>query len=146
MSWQEHPEVAAGHWPKTLETCFGIENRYEYPLNEADALALADYFIDEYAPARSPRNELRKFEGFIYDGPEYLTMFSADGHELETIAFPFPRVDDRLMWGDYAWFRIEPCNRVDRFLSGVAYLDGVHPSLIVCRGYYTRACIAAYDF
>lgn len=146
MAWRGHPEVQAGHWPDTLEKCFGIEPRYAYPLSEADALSLADYFIDEYAPSRSPRNELRKFEGFIYDGPEYLTMFSADGHELQTIAFPFPRVDDGLLWGDYAWFRIEPCNRVDRFLSGVAYLDGVHPSLIVCRGYYTRACIAAYDF
>ena len=145
-TWHEHPEVKAGHWPRTLEECFGIAPRYEYPLSAADALALADYFIDEYAPSRSPRNELRKFEGFIYDGPEYLTMFSGDGRELQTIAFPFPRVDDGLMWGDYAWFRIEPCNRVDRFLSGVAYLDGVHPSLIVCRGYYTRACIAAYDF
>ena len=146
MAWHEHPEVVAGHWPQTLEECFGIAPRYEYPLCAVDAQALADYFIDEYAPSRSPRNELRKFEGFIYDGPEYLTMFSADGRELQTIAFPFPRVDDGLMWGDYAWFRIEPCNRVDRFLSGVAYLDGLHPSLIVCRGYYTRACIAAYDF
>ena len=146
MAWHEHPEVVAGHWPKTLEECFSIEQKYEYPLSQADADALADYFIDVYAPSRSPRNELRKFEGFIYDGPEYLTMFSADGHELQTIDFPFPRVDDGLLWGDYAWFRIEPCNRVDRFLSGVAYLDGVHPSLIMCRGYYTRACIAAYDF
>ena len=36
-------------------------------------------------------------------------------------------------------------SRVDRFLSGVAYLDGVHPSVIICRGYYTRTCVAAYD-
>ena len=55
-------------------------------------------------------------------------MFAGDGSEIETIDFPFPRVDDGLMWGDYAWNRIEPCNRVDRFLSGVAYLDGVHPT------------------
>ncbi len=73
-------------------------------------------------------------------------MFYGDGREAETIDFPFPRIDDGLRWGDYAMERIEPCNRVDRFLSGVAYLDGEHPSLIVCRGYYTRTCIAAYDF
>lgn len=42
--------------------------------------------------------------------------------------------------------RIEPCNRVDRFLSGVAYLDGERPYLIICRGYYTRTTIVAYDF
>ena len=143
--WHRHPEVMRGQWPATLEECFGIPQRYEYPLARPDAEALADYFIREYAPSRSPRNELWKFEGFIYDGPEYLTMFAGDGREIETIPFPFPRVDDGLMWGDYAWNRIEPCNRVDRFLSGVAYLDGAHPSLIVCRGYYTRTCIAAYD-
>ena len=143
--WHAHPEVVRGQWPKTLEACFGIEQRYAYPLSRADAEALTDYFITEFAPSRSPRNELDKFEGFIYEGPEYLTMFAGDGSELETIPFPFPRVDDGLLWGDYAWNRIEPCNRVDRFLSGVAYLDGVHPSLIVCRGYYTRTCVAAYD-
>ncbi len=42
--------------------------------------------------------------------------------------------------------RIEPCNRVDRFLAGVAYLDGKRPYFIACRGYYTRAAIAAYSF
>ncbi|MBP3426771.1 MAG: rhamnogalacturonan lyase [Clostridia bacterium] len=144
-AWHVHPEVVRGQWPSTLEACFGIEQRYAYPLSEEDALALADCFITEYAPSRSPRNELWKFEGFIYEGPEYLTMFAGDGTELETIPFPFPRVDDGLLWGDYAWNRIEPCNRVDRFLSGVAYLDGLHPSLIICRGYYTRTTIAAYD-
>ncbi len=145
-AWRTHPEVIAGHWPDTLEECWGMPVKYAYPLNQADAEKLADLFIREYAPSRSPRNELDKFEGFIYEGPEYLTMFSGDGRELETIAFPFPRVDDGLLWGDYAWNRIEPCNRVDRFLAGVGYLDGQRPSLVMCRGYYTRTCIAAYDF
>lgn len=144
--WQEHPEVKKGNWPQTLEECFGIEKRYEYPLTKADAEALADYFIREYAPGRSPKNELDKFEGFIFKGPEYLTMFAGDGRELQTIPFKFGRVDDGLMWGDYAMKRIEPCNRVDRFLSGVAYLDGERPYLIICRGYYTRMTMVAYDF
>ena len=145
LSWHAHPEVVRGRWPATLEECFGIEKQYAYPLSRADAEALTDHFIHVYAPARSPRNVLTAFEGFIYEGPEFLTMFAGDGREIETIPFPFPRVDDGLLWGDYAWNRIEPCNRVDRFLSGVAYLDGVHPSVIICRGYYTRTCIAAYD-
>ena len=51
-----------------------------------------------------------------------------------------------MLWGDYEWNRIEPGNRVDRFLSGVAYLDGERPYLLICRGYYTRATITAYDF
>ena len=146
LHWQEHPEVVKGRWPQTLEECFGIEKRYEYPLNREDAYALTDFFVKEYAPSRSEKNHLEAFEGFIYEGPEYLTMFAGDGRELETIPFKMGRVDDGLMWGDYALKRIEPCNRVDRFLSGVAYLDGERPYLVICRGYYTRTTIVAYDF
>jgi hypothetical protein len=146
MKWHEHSEVIAGRWPKNLETCFGIPTRYSYPLNREDARALVDYFIYEYAPSRSEKNHLEAFEGFIYEGPEYLTMFAGNGQELETIPFKFDRKDDGLMWGDYAMARIEPCNRVDRFLSGVAYLDGENPYLIVARGYYTRTTLVAYRF
>lgn len=145
-NWHSHPEVKAGHWPETLEECFGLEKSYTYPLSKTDADALVTYFYDVYAKQRSPKNDLSNFEGFIFTGPEYLTMFDGNGEEIETIDFPFPRIDDGLMWGDYAWNRIEPCNRVDRFLSGVAYLDGMRPYLIVCRGYYTRAAVASYSF
>ncbi|MEO7318843.1 MAG: hypothetical protein ABIZ56_07640, partial [Chthoniobacteraceae bacterium] len=37
-------------------------------------------------------------------------------------------------------------NRVDRFLACVAYLDGKRPSLVMCRGYYTRSVLAAWDW
>ncbi len=144
--WQEHPQVKSGQWPSTVEECIGLAPKYTYPLSEEDAHELTDYFMDVYAPSLSDKNKLREFEGFIYEGPEYLTMFAGDGAEIETIPFPHPRDDDGLMWGDYAFHRIEPCNRVDRFLSGVAYLDGERPYLIICRGYYTRTTIVAYDF
>ena len=146
QGWRDHPAVKAGQWPDTLEACFGIPPQYGYPLNRKDAEKLADYFIRVYAPSRSEKNRLDQFEGFIYEGPEYLTMFSGGGRELETIAFPVPRQDDGLLWGDYSMRRIEPCNRVDRFLSAVAYLDGEKPSVIIGRGYYTRTTVTAYDF
>ena len=100
-----------------------------------------------YAPSRSTRNHLRSFEGFIVDGPEYLTVFDgATGRELQTVRYKPGRHDDGLMWGDYAMARIEPGNRVDRFLAGVAYLDGRHPSAVFARGYYTRTTLVAYDW
>ena len=37
-------------------------------------------------------------------------------------------------------------NRVDRFLACVAYLDGIRPSVIMCRGYYAKTTLTAYDF
>ena len=46
----------------------------------------------------------------------------------------------KAVWGDgYG-------NRPDRFLACVAYLDGVHPSVVMCRGYYTRTVLAAFDW
>lgn len=146
MGWRNHKEVKAGHWPETLEECFGMETKYSYPLSKKDATELVNYFIDVYAKERNEKNNLRAFEGFVLEGPEYLTMFAGDGMELETIRFPYDRVDDGLLWGDYTMRRIEPGNRVDRFLSGVAYLDGERPYLIICRGYYTRATVTAYSF
>jgi hypothetical protein len=145
--WTEHPEVKAGHWPATLEEAFGIAPKYKYPLSQADAQALTDYFMDVYAPSRSARNNLRAFEGFIVSGPEYLTVFEgATGKELKTVAYEPGRTDDGLMWGDYAMARIEPGNRVDRFLAGVAYLDGKKPAAVFARGYYTRSTLAAYTW
>lgn len=145
--WATRDEVVSGQWPATLEEAFGIAPQYAYPLSDADAHALADHFIDVYAPGRSARNALRSFEGFILDGPEYLTVFDgATGAELQTVRYEPGRGDDGLLWGDYAMSRIEPGNRVDRFLSGVAYLDGERPSAVFARGYYTRSTIATYDW
>ncbi len=78
-------------------------------------------------------------DGYVLDGPEYLTLFDGEtGIALDTIDYDPPR-GDVSAWGDSYG------NRVDRFLSGVAYLDGVHPSAIFARGYYTRAVACAYD-
>ncbi|MFC5827449.1 rhamnogalacturonan lyase [Nonomuraea insulae] len=145
--WHEHPEVVAGRWPATLEEAFGIEKKYTYPLSRADATELATYFIDVYAPARSGNNRLREFAGYILTGPEYLSVLEgATGRELQTIRYKPGRGDDGLLWGDYAMARIEPGNRVDRFLSSVAYLDGKRPSAVFARGYYTRTTLVAYDW
>ncbi|UZX01590.1 rhamnogalacturonan lyase [Arthrobacter sp. CDRTa11] len=147
QGWTEHPEVKAGNWPATLEEAFGIAPQYQYPLSRTDAEAVTDYFMDVYAPSRSARNNLRAFEGFIVSGPEYLTVFEgATGKELKTVAYAPGRHDDGLMWGDYAMARIEPGNRVDRFLAGVAYLDGQKPAAVFARGYYTRTTLASYTW
>ena len=35
---------------------------------------------------------------------------------------------------------------LDRFLACVAYLDGERPSVVFCRGYYTRTVLAAWNW
>ncbi|MGQ5262989.1 rhamnogalacturonan lyase family protein [Micromonospora sp. ZYX-F-536] len=82
----------------------------------------------------------RNSGGYVLAGPEYLTMFDGQtGAVLSTVNYDPPR-GTVSSWGDSYG------NRVDRFLAGTAYLDGQRPSLIMARGYYTRAVIAAWDF
>lgn len=81
-----------------------------------------------------------RIKGRIIKGPEYLTVFNGEtGAAMKTVDYIPPRGEVE-SWGDnYA-------NRCDRFLACVAYLDGVRPSAVMCRGYYTRATLAAYDW
>lgn len=147
MGWDKHEEVVKGNWPSTLEEAFGIDKQYAYPLSKEDAVSLTNYFMDVYAPKRSGNNKLREFEGFILEGPEYLTVFNGEtGEEMDTIDYKPGRHDDGLMWGDYAMARIEPGNRVDRFLANVAYLDGDKPYAVFARGYYTRSNLVTYSW
>ncbi|WP_306739667.1 fibronectin type III domain-containing protein [Arthrobacter sp. B0490] len=82
----------------------------------------------------------RNSSGYVLSGPEYLTVFDgATGAAIDTIDY-VPARGDVGVWGDTYG------NRVDRFLAGVAYLDGEKPSVVFSRGYYTRAVIAAFDF
>jgi len=89
-------------------------------------------------------------EGTILRGPEYLTIFDGrTGAALATTDYVPGRHPDtqdptpeqmKAVWGDSYG------NRSERYLACVAYLDGVHPSLVMCRGYYTRAVLAAWDW
>lgn len=81
----------------------------------------------------------RNSNGYILSGPEFLTVFDGQtGAAIDTVDYE-PGRGNVGAWGDTYG------NRVDRFLAGVAYLDGEHPSLITSRGYYTRTVIVAWD-
>ncbi|HEX2852894.1 MAG TPA: autotransporter-associated beta strand repeat-containing protein, partial [Opitutaceae bacterium] len=90
--------------------------------------------------------DYRNTAGYIRTGPEFFTIFNGlTGAEIVTTNYVVPRnanpaSNDVTAWGD------DYGNRVDRFLACVAYLDGQRPSIVLCRGYYTRAVLAAWDF
>ena len=93
--------------------------------------------------------DYRSSSGYILDGPEFLTIFDGlTGAELVTTDY-IPQRGKVTDWGDNYG------NRCDRFLACIAYLDGVRPSLVMCRGYYRhqsgrnycgRTVLAAWDF
>ena len=83
---------------------------------------------------------IANLEGRILKGPEYLTVFDGrTGRALATAYYVPPR-GDVSAWGDAYG------NRSDRFLACIAYLDGERPSVVMCRGYYTRAVLAAWNW
>jgi len=87
-----------------------------------------------------PKKDWRNRNGYVLDGPEFFTVFNGEtGAAMATAKYvpPRGRVRD---WGDgYG-------NRVDRFLACIAYLDGKRPSLVMCRGYYTRTVLVAWNW
>jgi rhamnogalacturonan endolyase len=111
----------------------------------------ADGTVDGVGKVMGDANaDWRNDAGYVLAGPEYLTVFDGlTGKALATVNYDPPRhpakrdpTPDELkqIWGDgYG-------NRCDRFLACVAYLDGVRPSVVMCRGYYTRTVLAAWDF
>jgi len=99
----------------------------------------------EYNSPDHPREEFRKDQrgrrgGFVMGGPEYLTVFDGStGSAIHTVDY-IPQLGKSSDWGD------NYCNRSERYLACVAYLDGIRPSVVMCRGYYTRSVLAAWDF
>jgi rhamnogalacturonan endolyase len=86
--------------------------------------------------------------GRILAGPEFLTVFNGQtGAALASTPY-LPARGSLGGWGGVGGNggNDQYGNRVDRFLAAVAYLDGQHPSLVMCRGYYGRTVLAAWDW
>lgn len=86
--------------------------------------------------------------GKVLAGPEYFTVFEGStGRALATTHYIASR-DPLDSWGGIGGNgnNDNNGNRGDRMLAAVAYLDGQLPSVIMARGYYGRAVLAAWDF
>jgi len=98
----------------------------------------------------NPKEDWTNDSGHVVNGPEFLTIFDGmTGAALTTTDYVPPRhpgrqgpsrEEMRQLWGD------ANANRSERYLACVAYLDGKCPSLVMCRGYYTRSVLAAWNW
>ena len=126
---------AGAHYTTYLAYDFDGDGRAEVMLKTADATVDGRGKVIGRADA-----DWRNADGYVLRGPEYLTVFDGrTGAALATADY-VPARGDVGDWGDTYG------NRVDRFLGGVAYLDGRRPSAVFSRGYYTRAVLAAWDW
>lgn len=88
------------------------------------------------------------FYGKVLAGPEYLTVFNGQtGEAMSTVDY-VPNRYPLNGWNGPGGNggKDSSGNRVDRFLACVAYLDGISPSVVMCRGYYGRSVLAAWDW
>lgn len=86
--------------------------------------------------------------GKVLDGPEFFTVFDGKtGAALATTDY-IPSRYPTDGWGGPGGNggNDNTGNRVDRFLACAAYLDGKLPSVVMCRGYYGRTVLAAWDY
>ena len=125
---------AGAHYTQMLVADFDLDGSAEMIVKTADGTVDGKGNVIGNAYA-----DYRNSSGYILSGPEYLTLFDGrTGSNLHTINYK-PERGTVSSWGDNYG------NRVDRFLGAVAYLDGVKPSAVTIRGYYTRMTATAYD-
>ncbi|MCH5211457.1 MAG: Ig-like domain-containing protein [Oscillospiraceae bacterium] len=122
-------EVAMTTAPGSYSIDINGEKHYVTEVGDTDEIRNADNNADNLANGKNI-------------GPEYYTIFSGEtGRPLKTtMAILIGDRDDGKEWGQNLR------NESHRYLAGVAYLDGVHPSYIACRGYYYKAVIRAYTW
>jgi rhamnogalacturonan endolyase len=126
---------AGAHYTTFLAYDFDGDGKAEVMLKTADGTVDGTGRVIGDAQA-----DHRNATGYVLAGPEFLTVFNGQtGAAMATVPYTPPR-GDVAAWGDSYG------NRVDRFLAGVAYLDGQRPSAVFARGYYTRAVLAAWDW
>lgn len=141
------PNIRAGaHYTQFMVYDLDCDGRAEVVCKTADGT------VDGKRRVIGDRNKKwRDRGGRILRGPEFLTCFNGmTGEVIDTVDYVPYRVMDTAnlepeghelesVWGDgYG-------NRSDRYLACVAYLDGIRPSVVMCRGYYTRSVLAAWD-
>ncbi len=78
-------------------------------------------------------------KGIPTSGGEYVTIFDGETGQALYTTEGITR-DAVSSWGDSNW------NRSERYLAAVAYVDGVHPHYIECRGYYAASVIRAWKW
>lgn len=136
---------AGAHYTQFLVYDFDGDGKAEVMMKTADGVT--DGVGTRIGNANA---DYRNTSGYVLGGPEYLTVFNGQtGAAMKTINYNPPRhpttqnpsaAQLEAVWGDgYG-------NRVDRFLAGVAYLDGSRPSAVFTRGYYTRTALWAVDW
>lgn len=147
-----HNIRAGAHYTQFIVYDLDGDNKAEIVMKTADGTidgkgmcigdSTADYRYTGriFHKTKNRKSEVKHVKGRIIKGPEYLTIFNGfTGEAMFTTSY-IPQRGNLVQWGDSYG------NRCDRFLACIAYLNGIRPSVIMCRGYYNRTVLAAWDW
>lgn len=160
---------SGAHYTQFMVADFDGDGRAEIAMKTADATvdgtgtvlgdAKADYRIAAGEQPSSDRTgsdinaagqRVARTKGRILSGPEYLTVFDGrTGRALASTRYlpqRDPGGDDPTPEQMTAVWRDAYGNRSERYLAGVAWLDGRLPSMVFARGYYDRTAVGAWDW
>ncbi len=137
------------HYTQFMVYDFDGDGRAEVACKTADGTkdGVGNVIGDKGKDWRNHDKDSKRY-GRILQGPEHLTVFDGrTGAALESVDYIPSRypIDG---WGGIGGNggNDNYGNRCDRFLACVAYLDGIRPSLVMCRGVYGRTVMAAWDW
>jgi len=139
--------TSGAHYHQFIVADLDGDGRSEMLIKTADATTVYGATDGVYDPTKiisvigNPEDDGRWVNdaGKVYGGPEYMTVFDGlTGEAIDTVDYAFA-LGDVASWGDSFH------NRSDRFLAGLAYLDGEKPSVVYGRGYYERTTYIAYS-
>ena len=127
---------AGAHYTQFYVADFDLDGKCEMTCKTSDGT------VDGTGKVIGDKSKVyRDSSGLIYSGNEFYTLFDgATGAALDTVNYE-PGRGDPTKWGKSS----DKFNRVERYWGSVAYLDGVHPSVITGRGYYGRLTATAYS-
>ena len=133
---------AGAHYTQMLVGDYDSDGKAEVAFKTAPGTkdGSGAYLSKGPAATDNDATDYRNSAGYILTGPEYVSIFNGKtGKEMGTLNYT-PARGTVSAWGDSYG------NRVDRFMATNAYLDGVKPSMVFQRGYYTRMTLTAYDW
>ena len=140
---------SGSHYTPVMVADFDGDGRAEVICRTADGT------VDGKGRAIGDANaDFREKNGHVLWARNFVTVFDGrTGAALDSVPFRPDVLSDpqrRAAKDEKAinreWSSRNPGNQAFRFLSAVAYLDGVHPSVVMCRGYYSRTCLWALDW
>lgn len=132
------------HYTQMMMHDFDGDGKAELAVKTAEGTKFADGYVipDTDGDGRTDYRNMNKDErtyGMILEGPEFLSVIDgATGTELARA--PFIARGGKYDFGDAEG------NRVDRYLGGVGYFDGKLPSIVTCRGYYSKTVVEVWDY